>query len=175
MSEPYELYVLFKRGIPPADATRNTHEALAAVGAHLDEDSLVYLNTWDSVEPPPETVRNPEDGLRRLAEWPTLGSVDYVVPEGTVYVYFGVGQVPSLANSIILSVPQRVLEQTEAVLTNRLVTVGRMLHKKLNADRTLMGWGLSSKGFVWEDEITRLSRGEIAGSYDMLDLVRTET
>jgi hypothetical protein len=71
--------------------------------------------------------------------------------------------------AVLISAQQRSVDRTDGV--PRYQRIGAALHHSLRARRTVMQWGLVMHGFRWQEEVQRLRRGEIDGSYPLLDLV----
>ena len=88
MSEPYQLAALQPDGLPPRDAVHRVHRLLARWGIEVADDSLLYLHDTADAEPEVESVSDPDEALRRIVEWPTLGTLDYGGPEGIVTVSY---------------------------------------------------------------------------------------
>lgn len=168
MSEPYQIAFVFPDGLPRNSGVNQCHQLLHDHEIRLAEDSLLYLNDTDTEEPEPEPVTDEETTLRKLVDWPTLGSLDYAGPEGLVTVsYSGSGEAGPVS-CIVISALGRVVDQTNSL--SRYQQLGADLHKALGATRTVMEWGLEMRGFSCTEEADRLRAGRFEGTYSLLDL-----
>jgi hypothetical protein len=172
MSEPYELYGISTEGLEVANAIRSVHRILLDSGGQLFEEEALHLNSHAGTETESELITDPEEAFRRLEHWPTLGSVSYVLKGGVIDVYYDLCPRRRAVCVITISVLPKFFEKGGLDLRDAFVRIAQRLHDDLNLTRTVMGWGLSSRGLEVDQEIARLSKGEFVGSYDVVDLRR---
>ena len=170
MSEPYQIFVLIPEGLPAKDVVYGTHEVFEKMGGSLDEDSVLYLNATTTEEPEPESITDPLKALDTLATWPTLGSIDYAMPEGMTNVSYEGPPYSYMVQAIIISMLEKAFERGGEESKNRYINLARELHERFHAKRTIMDWGLQYKGVRWREEINRLQKGEFKGKYAFVDL-----
>jgi hypothetical protein len=170
MSEPYQIFVLLPAGISGKEAVYGTHEVLEEMNGSLEEDCSLYLNDTKDEEPEPEFISTLPEALHKLATWPTLGSIDYAMPEGLITVSYKCPPDSNIVEAIKLSVPEGAYEKGHEESKRRYSELARRLHTRFGANRTIMEWGLEYKDFCWLEEIGRLKRGQIVGKYDLVDL-----
>ncbi|MBA3338801.1 MAG: hypothetical protein H0T54_03470 [Geodermatophilaceae bacterium] len=170
MSEPYQLAALQPDGLPARDAVARVHRLLEDWSIQVAEDSLLVLHDTADQEPEVEPVSDADQALRRIVEWPALGTLDYGGPEGMVTVSYLGGSASIGLQGVLISAQERSVDRTNSV--SRYQRLGAALHEELPARRTVMRWGLEMHGFRWQDELERLGRGDIVGSYPLLDLRR---
>ena len=171
MSEPYQLAALQPDALPPVEAIPRVHKLLADFGIRVAEDSLLYLHDTEDLETEVEPISDADEALRRIIEWPTLGTLDYGGAEGIVTVSYLGDATSGGLEAVLVSAQERSVDRTNSV--PRYQWLGQALHETLPARRTIMQWGLVMHGFRWRDEIDRLRRSEYAGSYPLLDLRAT--
>lgn len=168
MSEPYQLAALQPNALLPAEAIPRVHKLLAEYGIQIADDSLLNLHDTADHETDVEPAPDADAALRRIIDWPTLGTLDYGGPEGIVTVSYLGGAASGGLQAVLVSAQQRAVDRTNSV--PRYQWLGTALHETLPARRTVMQWGLVMHGFRWPEEIDRLRRREFEGSYPLLDL-----
>lgn len=168
VSEPYEIASVVPAGLDPWRAVTVCDDVLRAAAIVIDDDSQLYLNDTDRVEPEPQSVHSPAEALRTLASWPTLGTIEYASAEGPVTVSYLSDSNPPLLHCVILGVGQRAMDRAAGV--GRYQRLAEALDTALGASRTIMAWGLNASGFSWSDELNRLRRGLYERDYELADL-----
>ena len=130
---------------------------------------MLSLHRNQGDEPDVEPVADAESAIKRIVQWPLLGTLDYAGPEGIVSISY-LGESSIGLQCVMISAQQRSVDRTGSVV--RYQELGAALHAELPAERTIMEWGLAAHGFRWMDEIERLRNGQFQGSYPLLDLRR---
>lgn len=77
MSDLFSISIHPAASIEPLVFVRAAHHALLRGGAGQDGLCEVRLAPHGDLEPEAERIREPREALLELAEWPTLGSVEY--------------------------------------------------------------------------------------------------
>lgn len=170
MSEPYQLLVFLKDGLPPERVIAETDAILRNHGAKLDEDSMLYLEGTATEEPDPESVEDGDAALQELAKWPALGSISYGMPESMITVAFKSGGESSDVALVKIGILSGAFEAGGEPLKIRYQAIGKELFERFQAARAIMGWGLEASGLDWRGELDRLAQGSIEATYDLLDL-----
>lgn len=174
MSESYNLYSIIPAGLPRADAIYGTHETIFKMGGELDNESSLSLQTREGQEPDVVPIRDVDQALLRLLEWPELGGLDYTFVGITTDVYYYPCTSADLVCAIAVVVRSTLFDSAGPAAEAAFLRLGHLLHDRFRAARTVMGWGLEAMGFDVYKEIERLSRGEFAGSYELLDMRRSQ-
>lgn len=71
----------------------------------------------------------------------------------------------SLIQAIKISMMERAFEKGGDDTKNNYINLAQKLHENFQAERTIMDWGIEYKGFSWDEEISRLKKGELVGEY----------
>ena len=169
MSEPYQVASIRPTGLPPRAGVHEVHRLLRDWNVRIEGDSSFVLHEYGSEEPEVEPVTDVDGTLDQVSDWPTLGTIDYAGPEGIVSVSY-LGEAGAGLQCVLISAQERSVERTNSI--DRYQELGTALHDALRARRTVMRWGLEMHGFQWEQEVERLRRGVVEGSYPLLDLRR---
>ena len=130
----------------------------------------MHLNDLGDKENEPEPISDGRQAMARLAGWPTLGSIEYAMPEGMATVSFEGPESKQAVQAITISILPRAFEKGGDESRKRYQAIAQELHRRLKARRTIMGWGLTAYGLRWVEEVARLERGEHSGTYSILDL-----
>ena len=169
MSEPYQILTFIPDGVGAERAMTTLDQILTADGGTIEDDCYLYLNDVAGQELDPEPITDGGDARARLAAHPTLGSINYVMPEAMVTLTLhGAG---GRVNCVSLSIPQRTFDNGGEPTRARYEQLARALHEGLAATRTIFDWGIEARGLEPAAELARLRRGERAGDY-ALDLLR---
>jgi hypothetical protein len=170
MSEAYQAFVLIPNGISAEKAVYTTHAILETYGGTLDEDSMLMLNETSDQEPEPEYVTAANEALATLSRWSTFGSIAYSMPEFVITVSYKGIPYEDLVQVVKISIMERAFERLTQEAKDKYLELTRTIHESLHAKRTIMDWGIEYKGFIWDEEIEKLSNNEFMGNYDILDL-----
>lgn len=172
MSESYNLYSIFPAGVPRGEAVRGTHEILLDLGGKVDSDASISLHSPDDPDGETVLIQNVDRDLQKLIEWPHLAGLDYILARLTTDVYYYPCASQDLVCAIAIVVRSTMFDNAGPPAREAFLKLGRGLHDKFRAVRTIMGWGLDALGFDLDKEMERLRRGQFIGSYDLLDLRR---
>ena len=171
MSEPYQLFTILTDGLPAEEGVRRAHRVLITHGGELSpEDSLLQLSDLDGREVEPSFITDEESALKEISRWPTLGYLDYWLLNGTATVGFANTEPYGPLACVRISIGQRTFESGGEANVRQGETLAMDLHETLGSTRTVMGWALELKGFRWPDEISRLKRGVVQGTYELFDI-----
>jgi hypothetical protein len=174
MSESYEVLVLMPEGLPSTEVVNGTHEVIGQMGGTIDEDCLLILHDTETERPDIEYISNPQIALTTLANWPALGGLNYAMPDGLITVEFAGTFEANIVQAIRITIPDAIIFDEEGEESKeRYVTLGKRLHERFRAKRTIVDWGLFYMGIYWKEEINRLKNGEFVGQY-FIDLRTTE-
>ena len=166
MSESYEVLVLMPEGLPSIEVVNGTHEVIDEMGGIIDEDCLLILHDTETESPDIEYISNPKIALNRLANWPALGGLNYVMPDAVITVEFAGTFEANIVQAIRITIPDSIIFDEEGEESKeRYVTLGNRLHERFRAKRTIVDWGLLYRGVYWKEEINRLKNGEFVGDY----------
>lgn len=167
---PYEIYILFVDSINPSTGVQTTDRVIRACGGGIDEYCFLSLEDTETEEKEPEYVEYVDTALRKLIEWPTLGGIEYLISGLTIIVSFL--HLPNLEgeiNCIQILIPAKSFDSLDKEEQEIYREIAVQLHDILQADRTIMDWGLRSLDFSWIDEIERLKKSIFEGQY-LLDV-----
>ncbi len=166
MSEPYQIFTFVKDGMPPDEMISTVDEIVRAAGGVIDEDCLLTLADTKNEEPDPEPVEDAAEALARLRAWPTLGTISYSMPESVINVTFRKGEDEDGVHFCKVSLLQSAIDQGDDEVKARYVQLARELFERLRATRVIFDWGLEYKGLDWQQELSRLQRGDVQGTFD---------
>ena len=107
------------------------HALLERWGIQVAYDSVLALHDTADNEPEVESVSDADEALRRIVEWPTLGTLDYGGPEGIVTVSYLGGPAPNGLQVVMISAQERSVDRTDSV--SRYQRLGAALHDELRA------------------------------------------
>lgn len=165
MSEQYHIFILIPDGIFGDKAVYETHSILEKMGGVLDEDSILMLNDTQNDSPEPEYIIDALEALANLAQWHTFGAIAYSMPEFMITVAYKALPDTNLVQAIKISMMERAFEKGGDDTKNNYINLAQKLHENFQAERTIMDWGIEYKGFSWDEEISRLTKGELVGEY----------
>ncbi len=163
--EQYQIFVLLPNGVSGEKAIYDTHLILEQMGGTLDEDSILMLNETPNDSPEPEYITDADNALATLAQWQTFGAIAYSMPEFIITVAYKSSVDTNLIQAIKISMMERAFEKGGDDTKNKYVNLAQKLHENFQAERTIMDWGIEYKGFSWNEEISRLKKGELVGEY----------
>jgi hypothetical protein len=136
------------------------------MGGTIDEDCLLILHDTETESPDIEYISNPQAALNALANWPTLGGINYVMPDALITIEYAGNFAEKIIQAIRITIPDTIIfNENGKESEERYVILGKRLHKKFRAKRTIVDWGLLYRGVYWEEEMNRLKNGEFAGEY----------
>lgn len=172
MSEPYQLFMLMAEPLESHTVVHLVHEVLLGLGATIDNDCLyvVFSDGSDEDETDPEPASDVAAALERVASSPCLGLLEYHYADSIIMVSFLNEKPGSSVDCVRIGIWQRAFERGGEDLANAVRLLALKMHAATKSIRTLMDWGLESRGFDWREELHRVRRGEISGSYSIVDI-----
>jgi hypothetical protein len=170
MKPAYELYSWRLEGIPHETAVAITNTVLTRHGAEIDQDCVLILNDHEDQMSSTDFVNDAKTALARLAEWPSLGSIEYHLGDVSVVATFHLrdeGSPERSVGCIQLSVSSDWFDRSRPISEQEFGSIARELHAAARADRTVMTWSGRPSDVSWRDELQRLQGGVREGVYDV--------
>ena len=163
----YQIYSLLTKGITSSAGVSATNQILKEFHGNIEEDCLLILEDTAIEEMEPAYVKDGDTALQRLQEWPTLGSIEYSMPEILILVSFKHLPTSNFVSCVKLSLPTKSFESLDEKNKRHYSQIAAMLHEALGSARTIMDWGLELGGFSWIEEIERLKKRVFEGEYSL--------
>jgi hypothetical protein len=176
MSEDYEVKFHLEDVMPILDTMLAIHRILDAHRIKITDDSEILLSDYrDEDVFELEPITDLHESLKKIANWPALGTLSYWMGSNRVSVGYSKTIEHASVQCVTVFFSDRFFDDQEGQdYLPIMLSMAVDLHHNLRSVRTIWGWGLEAWfGYDWEEEIQRLTRKQIEGLY-WLDILRAD-